>query len=555
MNPLSSNVKVFPTAFRKNVTVDGVTTTFNPESHLNTEQNLTTLSSRISESAKKSYVVSFSASAENGLAVFVINGYWFKVSDIYSLYTAGEELWAKIRLVNSAPSGQSEFVNPTLASATGTGTALDNLDAVSEGASYFLGLDFTDTEPTVDNVSTFCLQILDDEGNVPASSYLNISTTQVQNGSGSNKPISEEFTTDKINLNKNLIISDEYKIGPGNTMTDVVKYYINSDMWAAEGCYESENNDSFSKRSVFAYTPTNNLQFAYFTDLGEEGLTLDVAFSDTSVSGSDSLVDYLNGGNTRIEAVNIFRVQYDFTTDKATTYLNSNLSINGNILSDLNIDGELFIKVGTSYVDVLENMGVSIASTSDDTIKLKNIYGQLIGDSIQINNVQKANQANVAYGLTEYPNVFNLNVVQENIPAGGLYKTICTLPTDGTHITLCIVNVYFENQKNSQVPGWALPGRHQTFVIPAEAINFDSGRYYGDYHFYLQDSAGSKTGTTSITVNDVGLEWVAFRLSLSPIEPGSPRLKLVLCVDEQSHIRNAKIADIVIYTNSSTILS
>ena len=189
----SSDIKVFPTAFRKNVTVDGVQTTYNPEAALNTEFNLTKISNRIGSRSNDSYVISYNSSTHD--AEFVIHGYWFKVTDLSTIFGSGP-VWAEIQLINNA--ADPSFTNPILTQVSSSATVLDNLD--DESDQEFKGLTFSDSDPGADNVTTFALQLLDDEGNVPAKSYLNISSDQVQNGSGASLPISNTFNTGTLNV-------------------------------------------------------------------------------------------------------------------------------------------------------------------------------------------------------------------------------------------------------------------------------------------------------------------------------------------------------------------
>lgn len=188
----SSKVRVFPTAWRK--------TTVNPESALNTEENLTMLSRRISQgNSYDSYVISYD-SAGDGTLTFVIHGYWFEITDVNSIRTQGAPLYAKIRIVSDT---SSLFADKTLAKADdGTQTRPAVLD---DDGGDFHGIEFSTTKPQK-QVNSFSLLLLDAEGEIPAESRLNISTVQIQDGAGSSIPISSVFHTNTAYVNNNAFI-------------------------------------------------------------------------------------------------------------------------------------------------------------------------------------------------------------------------------------------------------------------------------------------------------------------------------------------------------------
>ena len=180
----SGKVRVFPTAWRK----EGI----NPESSLNTEENITMLSRRISQGESyDSYVINYD-NAGDGTLTFVIHGYWFEITDVNSVYTSGQPLYVKIKLVSDS---SSDFVNTALGKAD---DAITTVAAILDDENgNFHGLEFSTSDPSVSN-NEYKLQLLDGTKNVPAGSRLNISTDQIQNGDGSRAPISEEFTTEHI---------------------------------------------------------------------------------------------------------------------------------------------------------------------------------------------------------------------------------------------------------------------------------------------------------------------------------------------------------------------
>lgn len=176
----SSKIKVFPSAWRD--------TGIDPESTLNTEENITGLTSRISSRSSASYVVSFDRST--GDMAFVIAGYLFKVRRLGDMRTGGSPLWAQIKLISAIPNNNTEFSNLTLANIREDAVA--TLDANGE----FQGIMFSTDEPSSGN-NLHSLKLLDENGNVPEDSMLNLSTSQIQDGD-SQTPITRAFHTGSL---------------------------------------------------------------------------------------------------------------------------------------------------------------------------------------------------------------------------------------------------------------------------------------------------------------------------------------------------------------------
>lgn len=187
----SSKIKMFPSSWRRKE--------YNPEANLNTEENLTNISRRISAQSYDSYVIS----KDGNEITFVIHGYWFK-ADLSDVIVDESPLFAKIKLVNSVPDGNTDFNNLTLVPTTASvpGQLDDNLEIPENpdnDTNEFHGVEFyTSAIPTPWPENVFELQLLDSNHEVPIKSYLNISTEQVQNGNNSNLPISEQFTTKSL---------------------------------------------------------------------------------------------------------------------------------------------------------------------------------------------------------------------------------------------------------------------------------------------------------------------------------------------------------------------
>lgn len=199
----SSNVRVFPTAFRKNVETSsgtGTTTTitYNPESKLNTEFNLTTMASRLAD--KSTFVLDYSA--DNDVMTVSMHGYWFELSKINEKRTADSGLWAAVRIYdpNADSADNTKFSLPTLVSLEDTTASLDDMNLDSGTNDNFLGIGFYDSEPTPsgDYGTLYTLQLFDENGDVPESSKLKMSSASVSNGNASDEPISKKFTTSAL---------------------------------------------------------------------------------------------------------------------------------------------------------------------------------------------------------------------------------------------------------------------------------------------------------------------------------------------------------------------
>lgn len=194
----SAKIKVYPSAYRKNVTVNGESNTYNPESSLNTEVNLTSFTNRLTAFNREvgiesvsSFVIKHEPDVENGHIVFCIHGYWFDLTDVNVIRTAlgtDKPVWAYIHLLND----NSNFNNFIL-TGYNSSAIIDNLDNNGD----FLGINFLDAKPTISDPTTqFALQLLTADNVVPASSYLMFTSKQVKDSyQDSDMPISQRFTT------------------------------------------------------------------------------------------------------------------------------------------------------------------------------------------------------------------------------------------------------------------------------------------------------------------------------------------------------------------------
>ncbi len=196
----SNKVRVFPTAYRKETTSGATTTVSNPESHLNTEFNLSTISRRLTD--KDAFIISYDNAGAEDVMTISIHGYWFELKGIASQRTSGEELWANIMVRDIAGTYKSNTISlPTLYSFKETSTtALDNLD---DSAGEFGGLKLSSTKLTPTGAEEIhSLQLLDASGNIPRASWLRTGTHSVFNTeNGEDTPISDEFFTGTVNAN------------------------------------------------------------------------------------------------------------------------------------------------------------------------------------------------------------------------------------------------------------------------------------------------------------------------------------------------------------------
>ena len=183
----SSNIRMFPSAFRKEVTVEGEATTYNPDSHLNTEYNLTNLSAR--NTTTNGFVVSYNS--ETSEIEFCIVGYWFK-ANISEVKVSGSPLYATIQLKEPSTSDIEEVYDRQLVNFGNTGQTLENLD-VNDGT--FSGVYFSTPIPAGSNI--YSVQLLDGTGAVPEASYLRLNTKNVADGSVVTG-IDKQFTTDSV---------------------------------------------------------------------------------------------------------------------------------------------------------------------------------------------------------------------------------------------------------------------------------------------------------------------------------------------------------------------
>ena len=200
----SSKVKVFPSAFRKTVTANGTTTANDPESHLNTERNLTNIAKRVTDRA--SFVIDYDAGAD--IMHTSIGGYWFELNELKSSggpYVSGSPLWAAIKVSTIASGGEN---NPILLNISSDGTALDPMNLDNDDGE-FRGIKFFTSEPSDFDLR---LQLFDKDGNIPGNSRWKLDSCSVYNavqsadGTSSDASISDSFSTAKLTVSESATV-------------------------------------------------------------------------------------------------------------------------------------------------------------------------------------------------------------------------------------------------------------------------------------------------------------------------------------------------------------
>lgn len=168
----SENIKVFPSIGRDPNT--------DADAELMNEGNISNIIRSLCRE-RKSYVLSKTWTAP---FEFVIYGFYFKVKDISSL--SDRPLYAHITLKENT--GNYQLL--TISNSTASNNSLQNLDQTSQ----FQGVLFNNNP----SGGTHTLQLLDGNGNVPATSLLHTETNEILNAGTSNY-ISDYFTTTSLN--------------------------------------------------------------------------------------------------------------------------------------------------------------------------------------------------------------------------------------------------------------------------------------------------------------------------------------------------------------------
>lgn len=173
----SDKIKVFPSIGRTEIDADA---------ELMNEGNISNIVRSLCRE-RKSYVLSKTWAAP---FEFVIYGFYFKVTDISSL--PDKSLYAHITLKENT--GNYQLL--TISNSTVSDNSLQILDQKVSQSLQFQGVLFDDKT----SGGTYTLQLLDDAGNVPATSLLHVKSTEILDG-GSSNYISTNFTTGTLTAN------------------------------------------------------------------------------------------------------------------------------------------------------------------------------------------------------------------------------------------------------------------------------------------------------------------------------------------------------------------
>lgn len=179
----SKNIKVFPAAGRSDDY---------PEGFLTTEDNLRRFITTNYEHNNSSFIIN--ESVELPLK-FVINGYYFEISELPEGVSLTNNLYAAIFLLNELT--DKNYIR--LVSTDESQTSL--LDITNGSKTEFKGLFITNNEdeiPSVTSTTTYKLQILED-GNIIEKNKYRYSTSDIIDET-SGKTIDKGFTTGDLNV-------------------------------------------------------------------------------------------------------------------------------------------------------------------------------------------------------------------------------------------------------------------------------------------------------------------------------------------------------------------
>ena len=271
----SEFIKVYPSAYRSQIS-DDITKAYDPESRLPTESNIINQTNAITNGivGKSSYIISPAPNTSfYGLDFeFVINGYKFKLNgdalrNTLSGLTLQYPLYAKIKLVDKNNDETSIKAN-TDYKATSLAPVIANqttLDGVSGSDNLFYGIDFTNTTPTL-TTNEYSLQLIDENGKTPKTSYLNDSVNI-------NNITSENITADNINVNTKATIKEEEVEVSNTTLLNV------NEVVAKDSIKFGDRSNPTTKIDI------NGITTSYVTsnDIETNRINDNISLSDTEV--------------------------------------------------------------------------------------------------------------------------------------------------------------------------------------------------------------------------------------------------------------------------------
>ena len=290
----SVNVRLYPSAFRGN--------NFNPEAKLNTEENITSLVSRLSSRdgfvLSNTWISSTGGIANSNAFIFSLHGYIFEISNLASTldsFSTNTSIYAHIR-VGSMNSGNPDTGNTGYSAVVLTGidegTSTDPgsnqyapgdvLDIV-QGESYtFIGLELIDSLEGISTSSEdFYLLLLSrastsDVWSVPTSSSIKFDLRDISGGQlGTNEEVSlasqliTEFIKAKSTVITNLTDEEITSIPSGNPLQSII-FNNNSNTYAEVTntdntiTLQQYSNGEWSNASIASTPVPNAISKGYF---------------------------------------------------------------------------------------------------------------------------------------------------------------------------------------------------------------------------------------------------------------------------------------------------
>lgn len=278
----SVNVRLYPSAFRGN--------NFNPEAKLNTEENITSLVSRLSSRdgfvLSNTWVSSTEDIANSNTFIFSLHGYIFEISNLANTlkdsFSTKTSIYAHIR-VGSMNSGNPDTGNTGYSAVVLTGidegastdpgsnqyTPGDVLDIAQDESYTFIGLELIDSLEGISTSSEdFYLLLLsrastDDVWSVPTSSSIKFDLVDISGGQlGTNEELSlasqliTEFVKAKSTVITNLTDEEITSIPSGKPLQSII-FNNNSNTYA-----EVTNTDNTITLQQYSSGKWNNASIA-----------------------------------------------------------------------------------------------------------------------------------------------------------------------------------------------------------------------------------------------------------------------------------------------------
>ena len=290
----SVNVRLYPSAFRGN--------NFNPEAKLNTEENITSLVSRLSSRdgfvLSNTWISSTGGIANSNAFIFSLHGYIFEISNLASTldsFSTNTSIYAHIR-VGSMNSGNPDTGNTGYSAVVLTGidegTSTDPgsnqyapgdvLDITQEETYTFIGLELIDSiEGIATSNEDFYLLLLSrastsDVWSVPTSSSIKFDLRDISGGQlGTNEEVSlasqliTEFIKAKSTVITNLTDEEITSIPSGNPLQSII-FNNNSNTYAEVTntdntiTLQQYSNGEWSNASIASTPVPNAISKGYF---------------------------------------------------------------------------------------------------------------------------------------------------------------------------------------------------------------------------------------------------------------------------------------------------